>query len=195
MPARATVPVATIAAGQTLHRVHGASVPARWYGRKDATWRWDDPERHYGVLYLGKSLTGPFAESLLRTPADRDVLWDRVQQKRAATFVTTRTVRLAKLHGPGLAWFQTTAAGVSADFDPANRRVAYTTTQRISALVHGTTTLDGIQYRSRFDTDQICGALFERADSAIDLVSETLPIGKDWTRKILKPRGYELIEL
>ncbi|MEG8219607.1 RES family NAD+ phosphorylase [Sphingomonas sp. HH69] len=195
MVARATMPVATIAAGQTLHRVHGASVPARWYGRKDATWRWDDPQGRYGVLYLGKSLTGPFAESLLRTPADRAVLWDRVQQKRAAAFVTTRTMRLAKLHGPGLAWFQTTAAGVSADFDPAIHRDAYATTQTISALVHAETALDGIQYRSRIDTDQLCVALFERADSAIGLVTENLPIGKDWTRKILKPRGYELIEL
>jgi hypothetical protein len=191
---RTAIPVATIAAGQTLHRVHGASVSARWYGRKDATWRWDAPDGDFGVLYLGKTLIGPFAESLLRTPADREILWERVQRKRAATFVTTRTLRLAKLHGPGLAWFRTTAAGVSADFDPAILPAAYSTTQTISAAVHAKSALDGIQYRSRFDTDQLCIALFERADPAIDLTAEHLPIDRDWTRSILKPRGYELVE-
>ena len=189
------MPVATVAAGRTLHRIHGSSVAARWYGRKDASWRWDDPDRHYGVLYLGKTLVGPFAESLLRKPADRGLLWERVEQKRWATFETRRALRLAKLHGPGLGWFQTTAAGVSADFDPLTGPDAYETTQAISALVHADTTLDGIQYRSRFDTDELCIALFERADPAIELVTENIPIDKDWTRKVLKPRGYTLIEL
>ncbi|AMU93233.1 MAG: RES family NAD+ phosphorylase [Sphingopyxis sp.] len=188
------MPVATIAAGRTLHRVHGKSVDARWYGRKDASWRWDDPDGQFGVLYLGKTLVGPFAESLLRKPADRDLLWDRVEQKRAATFKTRRTLRLAKLHGPGLAWFQTTAAGVAADFDPVTNPGGYDITQRISAIVYTETAFDGIQYRSRFDTDELCIALFERADPAIDLTGENLQIDKGWVRKILKPRGFELIE-
>lgn len=189
------MPVATIAAGRTLHRIHGASVSAHWYGRRDRTWRWDDPDGQYGVLYLGKTLVGPFAESLLRYPADRDLLWGRVERKRAASFVTTRALRLAKLHGPGLGWFQTTAAGVSADFDPVAHPDAYETTQRISGIVHADTALDGIQYRSRFDSDELCVALFERADPAVDLTTENMPIDKVWTQKILKLRGYTLIEL
>jgi RES domain len=189
------MPVATVATGQTLHRLHDAAVAALWYGRKDATWRWDDPHGKYGVLYLGKTLVGPFAETLLRMPSDPDILWGQVRQKRAATFMTTRTLRLAKLHGPGLAWFRTTTAGVAADFDPAIKPGAYDTTQRISAMVHSDTKLDGIQYRSRFDNDELCIALFDRADSAIRLATEGMPIEKDWVRKILKPRGYKLVEL
>ncbi len=188
------MPVATIAAGQVLHRVHDATVAARWYGRKDGTWRWDDPAGTYGVLYLGKTQVGPFVESLLRNPGDPDVLLDRVQRKRAATFTTTRTLRLAKLHGPGLAWFRTTAAGVAADFDPAANPGGYDTSQRISAMVHADTHLDGIQYRSRFDSDQLCVALFERADAAIRSTSEGTPIDKAWVKALLKPRGYRLIE-
>lgn len=194
MASRGKMPVATIAAGKVLHRVHGVSVEARWYGRKDATWRWDDPAGTYGVLYLGKTLVGPFTESLLRTPRDPDILWERVQRKRAATFTTTRSLRLAKLHGPGLAWFRTTAAGVSADFDPATNPDGYETTQRISAMVHADSNLDGIQYRSRFDTDQLCLALFERADTAIKDTTEGTPIDKAWVKALLKPRGYRLIE-
>lgn len=195
MTAKTVMPVATIAAGKIMHRVHGVSVAARWYGRKDATWRWDDPDGTYGVLYLGKTLVGPFAETLLRTPDDRDVLWDRVLQKRAASFVTKRTLRLAKLHGPGLGWFRTTSAGISADFDPVPNPGAYVKPQRISAAVHRDTDLDGIQYRSRFDTDELCVALFERADAAIALQAEGLAIDKDWVKQTLKPRGYKLIKL
>lgn len=194
MPSPESPPVARIAAGQILHRIHAALQPAHWYGRKEAQWRWDDPGRRYGVLYLGKGLVGPFSETLLRTPADRDVLWDVVEQKRAASFVTTRGLRLARVHGAGLAWFRTTTAAVAADFDPAKPDSAYVVTQRISAIVHANTTLDGIQYRSRFDSDQLCIALFERADDAIALETEGETFDKAWVKSILKPRGYRLID-
>jgi len=195
MAAKGGIPVATIATGRVLHRVHGATVAARWYGRKDATWRWDDPDGKFGVLYLGKTLIGPFAETLLRTPKDRDVLWDQIARRRAASFTTTRPLRLAKVHGPGLGWFQTTAAGVSADFDPVDNPGAYTVPQQISAEIYKTTSLDGIQYRSRFDSDELCIALFDRADTALSLNAEGVAIPKEWTRKLLADRGYRLIEL
>lgn len=189
------MPVATIATGRVLHRVHGAMVAARWYGRRDATWRWDDPEGKFGVLYLGKTLVGPFAEALLRTPKDRDVLWDQVARRRDASFTTTRPVRLAKVHGPGLGWFKTTTAGVSADFDPVDNPGAYAAPQQIAADIYKSTSLDGIQYRSRFDSGELCVALFDRADAAISLNAEGVLLGKDWTRRLLADRGYTLIEL
>lgn len=189
------MPVATIAAGEVLHRIHGKTVAARWYGRRDATWRWDDPEGGFGVLYLGRTLTGPFAETLLRTPHERDVLWDQIARRRAASFTTTRTLRLARLHGPGLAWFGTTVAGVSADFDPVRHPGAYRIPQQIAARIHHTTALDGIQYRSRFDSDEFCVALFERADDGLALTSEGVALPKDWAEDVLAERGYSLIEL
>ena len=33
-------PTTEIAAGETLHRIHAVTNGARFYGRKDATWRW-----------------------------------------------------------------------------------------------------------------------------------------------------------
>lgn len=188
------MPVATIATGRVLHRIHGSAVAARWYGRKDATWRWDDPDRKFGVLYLGKTLVGPFAETLLRAPAERDVLWEQIARRRSASFAVTRPVRLAKIHGPGLAWFRTTSAGVSADFDPLDNPGAYSVPQQIAAKVYHGTDLDGIQYRSRFDNDELCIALFDRADDAVTLISEGAPIAKDWAEKLLGGRGYNLIE-
>jgi hypothetical protein len=144
-------PTATIAAGEVLHRVHAASREARFYGRKDATWRWDDPARGFGVLYLGQTPVGPFAETLLRRPAQRAVLWSEVAKRRLARFRTLR--------GPGLGWFGITIAEIAAGYDKEANPIAYETTQAISARVYRETGLDGIQYRSRFDTDELCIAL------------------------------------
>jgi hypothetical protein len=66
------------------------------------------------VLYLGRSLVGAFAETLLRTPKDRDLLWSRAEQKRQAVFRVSALLQLANLHGEGLAWFGVTAAQIAA---------------------------------------------------------------------------------
>jgi hypothetical protein len=123
------------------------------------------------------------------------VTWSGIQQKRSATFVTKRTLRLAKLHGPGLAWFGISAAQVASDIDPVDPPLAYATTQHISAIVHHETGLDGIQYRSRFDSDELCIALFDRADDAIALESDGLPLEREWVRRTLAARNFRLIDL
>jgi RES domain len=184
-PAKA--PVARIARGAALHRVHGEARAARWYGRRDATSRWDDPDGDFGVLYLGRSAIGALAETLLRTPTDRDVLWSRAQRKRQAVFRLLEPLRLVKLHGEGLAWFGVTAAEI-AESD-------YTVPQSIARRVHDVFPVDGIQYRSRFDNDELCVALFERADAKLELVSNDNPIDKAWASQILARRGYRLIDL
>lgn len=180
-------PIAEAPRGDSLHRVHGEARAARWYGRRDATSRWDAPDGGFGVLYLGRSLVGAFAESLLRAPADRDVLWSQIRRKRRAAFKILQPLQLLKLHGEGLAWFGVTAADI-AESD-------YAITQAISARVHAVFPVDGIQYRSRFDNDELCVALFDRADEKIDLVSEDEPIDKSWATAALVDRGYRLIDL
>jgi hypothetical protein len=180
-------PITRIAEGAALHRVHGETRAARWYGSKDSTWRWDDPDGDYGVLYLGRSPVGALAETLLRSPTDRDVLWSRALQKRQARFRLLEPLQLAKLHGEGLAWFGVTAAEI-AEGD-------YTVPQGISQRVHAVFPVDGIQYRSRFDNDQLCVALFDRADAKLELVVEGDSIDKPWASQILSRRGYRLIDL
>ena len=180
-------PVARIAKGSVLHRVHGKARAARWYGRRDATSRWDDPDGNFGVLYLGRSPVGAFAESLLRTPTDRDMLWSRVQQRRQATFRSMAPLQLAKLHGEGLAWFEVTAAEIAES--------VYAIPQALSRRIHTDFPFDGIQYRSRFDNDELCVALFDRADPKLELIAEGDPMDKAWTRQTLIRRGYRLIDL
>lgn len=188
-------PTTEIAAGETLHRIHAVTNGARFYGRKDATWRWDDPARQYGVLYLGLTQIGPFAETLLRRPAQRAVVWSEIDKRRFARFRTLRRLRLADIHGAGLGWFGVSVAQVAADHDGITFPGAYATTQTISALVHGHTDLDGVQFRSRLDTDHLCLALFERADAAIELVEEGALIDRAWVDQMLKPRGRHVVDL
>jgi hypothetical protein len=180
-------PIARVAKGVVLHRVHGEARASRWYGRRDATSRWDDPDGDFGVLYLGRSPVGAFAETLLRTPTDRDVLWSRAQQKRMATFKLLAPLQLVKLHGEGLAWFQVTADKI-AEGD-------YAIPQGLARRIHAVFPVDGIQYRSRFDNDELCVALFDRADAKLELLAEGDPIDKGWARETLGRRGYRLIDL
>jgi len=188
-------PAIDVGVGEILHRVHAAANAARFYGRRDATWRWDDPAGQYGVLYLGRTRVGPFAETLLRRPNQRTLLRSEVARRRFASFRAKSLLRLADMHGAGLGWFGVTAAEIAADHDGETYPGSYADCQSISAMVHATTDLDGIQYRSRFDTDHLCIALFDRADAKIDLVEEGVPIDPAWIDALLEPRDRHIIDL
>lgn len=188
-------PTADVPAGHTLYRVHAAGNGSRFYGRRDATWRWDDPRGDYGVLYLGDTQAGSFAETLLRRPAQRTLVWSEVAKRRFSHFCTLAPLRLADMRGAGLGWFGVTVARIAADHDERTFPGAYENTQAISALVHAHTDLDGIQYRSRLDPDHLCIALFNRADHKIDLIEENVPIGRTWVDDLLEPRGRHVVDL
>lgn len=112
-----------------------------------------------------------------------------------ARFRAVRSLRLADLHGAGLGWFGIDLAAIATAQDGPAPGGGYATTQAISALVHGHTDLDGIQYRSRLDSDHLCLALFERADAAFELVAEGEPIARDWAEALLTPRGRRIVDL
>lgn len=189
------MPVARVYAGKELYRVHSSSENAIWYGRKNASWRWDAPNGDFGVMYLSRGPIGSFAETLLRTPGDRDVMWRSVMTKRSAVFAATKTLRLAKLHGDGLAWHGITLGQITSDPDPSLNDNRYADTQRITDYVYKQTDCDGIQYLSRFDSDEFCVALFERADVSIKLTSEGNPLDRTWVMTLLDRKGYNLIDL
>lgn len=182
------MPAVFLPGGSTLLRVHRAGQGAIWYGNKDANWRFDAPDGSYGCLYVGTTLTGPFVETILRAPAedDRDVLWSDIEKRASAQIALAEGLNLAALHGAGLAWHGVQAADIVAD--------DYTRTQNISARVFKQTTLDGIQYRSRFDNDELCIAIFDRAAHKLALVQENIPIDRIWAYDTLKARGYALID-
>lgn len=182
------IPTITVRAGTELHRVHRSGDGALFYGKKDRGWRFDDPARSYGLLYVGEDPVAAFAETLLRWPATRrDVLWSDVEARRFALFRTTRDLTLAKLHGSGVSAFGIKPSELTGE--------DYGECQAISAIVHGDPGCDGIRYRSRFENDLHCLAVFDRADDAIELVGEGRLIDRNWTFDVLAEHRYNLLDL
>lgn len=182
------IPTVIVEAGTELHRVHWARDGARFYGLRNAGWRFDDPLCVYGVIYLAEDGIASFGETLLRWPATkRDLMWSDVEARRTARFKTKRDLKLALLHGAGPAAFGLAPSELTGD--------DYTECQAVSAIVHAEGSCDGIRYRSRFENDLFCMGLFERADGAIELIEEGQSIDRDWTFDICKERGYRLLDL
>lgn len=193
--ARSDRPSTDVAVGEVLHRLHAANRGARYYGRLDGTWRWDDPDHVYGVLYAGKTQEGPFAETMLRRLKQTDIVWSEVEKRRWASFRVIKPLHLADMHGKGLSWQGVTVAAVAADHDGKTYPGIYAKTQAISAEVHSTTDLDGIAYRSRFDPDQLCIALFDRADHKIELIHEGDSIDRGWVDTLLHGHGKQVVDV
>ena len=193
--ARSDRPSTQVAVGEVLHRLHAANRAARHYGRLDGTWRWDDPEHRYGALYVGMTQEGPFAETILRRPRQTDIVWSEVEKRRWATFRVTEPLHLADMHGKGISWQGVTVAVIAADHDGKAYPGTYAETQAISAEVHATTDLDGIAYRSRFEPDQLCIALFDRADHKIEVIQEGDPIDRGWVEALLQSHGKQVIDV
>lgn len=194
MPSR-NRPITKVAVGEALYRIHVANLNARFYGKRDGTWRWDDPAGGYGVLYVGLTQEGPFAETLLRRPAEQAVVWSEVEKRRWARFRTIDPLRLADVHGKRIIFQGTTVAQVSGDHDGKKYPGAYANAQAISAEIHATTDLDGIAYRSRLEPDQLCLALFDRADHKIELVESGLRIDRAWVDDLLESHGKYVIDI
>ena len=173
-----------MATGDVLRRVHHHTRDPIWYGRRDATWRFDDPTRRYGVAYLGRTTAAALSETLLRDPRQDRVLWSDVESRREALIRVVQPLRLAMAHGAGLSYFSVQQGDVAS--------AGYDVPQGISARVHNETMLDGLQYRSRFDSDELCIALFERASSKIELVVGGLSLDREMVGAFLRVRGKRL---
>jgi hypothetical protein len=141
-----------------VFRCHRVQYGYRYSGTS-AEYRYDDPERQYGVLYLGTTREAAFAETCLRdvggTLLDRQFL-----AARAMTEVAMDKVRLAQAYGAGLpALGQTAIISASAGYDES---------QEFSRQIFGHPDgVDGIAYFSRHDNEQLCIALFDRGAPAL----------------------------
>ena len=76
-------------------------------------------------------------------------------------------------------------AEIVADHDGRTFSGVCTKTQPLSAELHASTDLDGIAYRSRLEPDQLCVALFDRADHEIEMIEEGEPIDGGWIERLL----------
>lgn len=147
-----------------------------YYGR-NATNRYDDPARHYGVLYMGFDLATALMESVFHkhrwlSETKRVISLKEVQNRIVRIIGVTRALRLADLTAPGV---MASVLGLNLE-QLAGRD--YTYTQQISAWVYNTLRgddhplFDGILYPSRNNYPAESIALFERSKSKIRLIED-----------------------
>lgn len=168
------LPVAEVEAGKVLWRVHPREFDAVWFGPESwdpPKYRFDAPSGEYRVCYLGGSLDVAVAETLLRTPGPRRVVAEADLKARSASPVPVgaEPLRLAWFHGPGLQ-----RLGIPADVAHSH---PYDVCRRIALAIWAhADAVDGLRYRSRWDSDELCVALFDRAAGRLEAAGKARPL-------------------
>jgi len=170
--ARRELPVETVTAGTRLVRLHVSDFSPLFFGSTGNN-RFDDPDKGYGVCYLARTVEGAFAETCLRAVGARFVALGFLEARSFSEIEVTEPLRLASLHGPGLARIGATAAVTSGPHRDA---------QDWSRALHDhPANPDGISYRSNHDNGEFCVALFERARNSLS-VATTQSVTNDTDR-------------
>jgi hypothetical protein len=153
--------VLQLGAGEIVHRFFTAAYEPLYFDRS-LDGRLNAPDGSYGVLYCAKTQAGAFAETFLRQPGRTLLPADLIQSKAYVRLQITRRLRLIRLAGRGLARLGATAevvhGGLPYDVPQAWSR----------ALRHHPSTPDGIAYHARHDDAELCYALFDHAQDAIE---------------------------
>jgi len=152
--AKKTLSLRTFPAKTKWHRFHREGLQATFFG-KSGLYRFDDPQRDYGVLYLAQHLEGAFVEVFLREPEPFRFVTRMALESRVLSILrASRSVKLVDLVGAGLA-----RMGVDSRLTTGSYEVA----QQWSRAFHAHPARpDGILYRSRHDPDQLCAAIFDK---------------------------------
>jgi hypothetical protein len=135
--------------------------------RREARYRFDSPDRSFGVMYAAFDLTTAFAETVLRDRPMRsdDLILDYhdlearvvIELKRGPD---NRPLRLIKLYDEGLAAAHTD--------NQISARDHYPTTQRWAQMFHAhSIDADGMVYMSRYLGARKSVALFDRCAAAV----------------------------
>jgi hypothetical protein len=156
--ARRALPIVELPAGTPVVRIHTIGREPRYFGRTGQA-RFDAPDGSYGVCYCGLDDAAAFVETILRDQDLGGIAQADLVTHAIADGALVHPTRLVAFGGTGLRRLRATAGTVHA---------TYRVTQVWShALWAHRDEPDGIRYRSRFDDDQHCVALFDRAASAV----------------------------
>lgn len=153
------LPIEILPTGQILHRVHRSTFPPVFFGPgKDVSPinRFDSASGRFGVLYLGMTLSGALAETILRNPQRLMMAASEVTSRAASELGVQRDLHIVRMHGPGLQALGTDSAISTGPYEPCGLWT--------DALWDHPDKPDGLAYQSRHDPSEVCIALFERPD-------------------------------
>lgn len=154
--ARREVPLQAVDA--PLFRSHRVDLHPVWFGAM-ACWRWDCPERRFGVLYTATTAPGAFLETFGHTTGVKWIPEKDAQSRALAELLLTRPLRVVDLRADGLVALGADARLWSGD---------YTLSQRWAAAIEAHPEApDGVLYPSRHQPRLNCLAVFERARPAV----------------------------
>lgn len=147
----------TLARRATLFRIHRHPDPVHY--DRGAGSRWNAPSGAFGVLYAAFDFEGAFIETLLRNPTDNVVSERDLASRLVTQLEVTARLDLIDLDGANLRKNGLSLSTVYAD---------YAITQAWAAAFHDHSShADGLRYRSRFNPQLMCVAVFDRAASKI----------------------------
>ena len=153
-------------AGSVFHRIHRTTLDPVFFGPGAGvppTYRFDSGSGRFGVLYVGLSHACALAETLLRNPQQADGRHRRDCRSRGGRIDLSPTASVVKLYGAGLQTVGTDNAISTGPYAPCGLWS--------DALWDHSDRPDGIVYRSRHDSDQLCVALFQRLDMEFEIRS------------------------
>lgn len=162
-------PLVEVPVTHVLWRVHKLSFGPVWFGPvagHPPEGRFDAPGGEFGMCYFGATLGVAILETLVRNNKSRLIPRSELKLRGGSTLSLTTSLRMLQLEGKGLASF-----GLSADKIAGNHYAACQDLAR--RLYHANPDIDGIQYRSRWDTSELCWALFDRAKAKLSRVLGT----------------------
>lgn len=165
--------IVSLPPGRELHRFYTAIYDPVFFDRSTSG-RFNAPDGSFGVLYMARLVNGAFAETFLRSPGNTLIDIGFLRRKGYVVLKTLSPLKLIDLTGPGL-------AVVGATAEVPHSGMPYDAPQAWSkALFAHPVNADGIAYHARHDDTEICYAIFDRAEPAIEEVSRELNLDQDW---------------
>jgi hypothetical protein len=156
-------PLVDVPVTQVLWRVHPAAFGPLWFGPAKGDppkGRFDAPGGEFGMCYFGTTLGVAIMETLVRGKKVPIIPRGELQVRAGSSIALKAPLTMLQLEGKGLASF-----GISAHVVCGGD---YRACQDLARRVHSKLDeVDGIQYRSRWDTSELCWALFDRAQTKL----------------------------
>jgi hypothetical protein len=168
----------TITITTTLYRFYRRGIEPIHFDRSREG-RLNSPNASFGVLYAAQQRRGAFAETFLREPGHTLLAEDFIRQRGLVSLRSTRALRMANLHGAGLAVLGATAE-ITSSPQPYDVPQAWS-----AALQDHPDEFDGIAYRARHDNDEICYALFDRSAPITIVDRDEMLLDANWFNGLL----------
>jgi hypothetical protein len=162
-------PIVEVPVTQVLWRVHRLEHEPLWFGPAAGhppQGRFDAPAGEYGVCYFGATPGVTILETLVRGLKVPIIARSVLQVRGLSSLALTQPLRMLQLEGKGLPGFGLSAHEISSPDVAACRDLALQVNKTHADI-------DGIQYRSRWDTSELCWAVFDHARHRIGPVLGT----------------------